>query len=224
MNLSAITHIIFGPIFDTNLIERFKGDFAEIPNDTRLIAVDGGADMCRLTGLVPDEYFGDNDSLSREGLAYLQNQNVEMKVFESEKDFSDFGAAIKSIAQKEEASGDDAKVLVVGMSGGRLDQQLAVFGEASLSELSRVAFYGENEYIELLNATRGEVKTKIKGEQLFSLLSLSPHSIVCINQAKWELQSFELKFLSSRGLSNIGPAEIVIEVGSCLVIVNRARR
>lgn len=235
MNLSGISHLICGPVFDSELLERFKSDFKQIPRDVRIIAVDGGADFCRLMGLIPDEYFGDNDSLSAEGLDFLKEQKVPLEVFDTEKDFSDFAAVIQKIAKeskelrsKAQAPAEEdapsvepeASVLVVGMSGGRLDQLLAVLGEAYKAQMPRIAFYGKAEYIELLNASSAAVKTKIEGGQLFSLLSFSPYSKVCINQAKWELAKAQLEFLSSVGLSNIGPAEITIVEGASLVIVN----
>lgn len=215
MDFSNITHLVVGPIFNEKIIKEFSKLSAHLRFQTYIIAVDGGADLCRESALIPDEYFGDDDSISAEGLEFLRIHEVKRSVFPPDKDFSDFAAVIGVLAEKEAN-----RVLVAGMSGGRLDQQLAVIGEGRAAGLARLVFFGENEYIEVLTSGHVPHVCRVE-EESFSVLGLTETIRVSISGAKWNLFEKELPQLSSFGLSNVGPATITLHEGSALVIINR---
>lgn len=88
-----------------------------------LIAVDGGVDLCRALGRVPDVVIGDLDSATLEGIGWAEASSAKIVRVSTEKDFSDLDAALKYAADM-----GSSRVTVTAAFSGRLDHSLACVG------------------------------------------------------------------------------------------------
>lgn len=92
--------------------------------DTWRIAADRGLEFFRNTGLIPDAAIGDFDSLSSEGMEYLESlADTEIIRLKPEKDDSDTQSAV-CFAMDRGAE----RIFVLGATGKRIDHLLANFG------------------------------------------------------------------------------------------------
>jgi len=81
----------------------------------RLVAADGGADRALACGHEPEAVIGDDDSLSDTARALLSGRIHRI----AEQETTDFDKALRSIKAR--------FVLALGVAGGRLDHEMAVF-------------------------------------------------------------------------------------------------
>lgn len=187
-----------------------------------IVAVDGGADACLEGGIVPTLFVGDKDSISHDALDYVDMMQVERIDLEIMKDDSDFGHALVWLKEQGVSSFD-----AVGFVGGRFDHQLAILGDV---EETRLEGHFIDEKYDLWIATqRGRLPYKVILSKLkfanFSVFALTEPAVVSIMGAVWPLERFELKPLTSLGLSNefahdAFDASILIHEGTAVVIAN----
>lgn len=136
--------------------------------DYYMIAADRGLEFFMETGLVPDAAVGDFDSLSPEGLAYLESlENTEICRLQPEKDDSDTQHTVNYAIEK-----GAEKILILGATGSRIDHLLAnlellLLGEKKGTEISLV---DKNNYITLIKS--GTVLQK--AEQFGTYVSFFP--------------------------------------------------
>ena len=64
--------------------------------DAILIACDGGCDILARNNIVPDLVVGDMDSISEEGLDFINNNNVFIEKYPVEKDWTDSEIALNN--------------------------------------------------------------------------------------------------------------------------------
>ena len=89
-----------------------------------LIAADHGLDFFKGTELVPDIAIGDFDSLTEEGLKYMEQiPNMEIIRLRPDKDDSDTQSAVNLAMQR-----GIKKISLLGATGTRLDHVMANFG------------------------------------------------------------------------------------------------
>lgn len=79
-----------------------------------LVAVDGGADLCRAAGMRPRAVIGDLDSISEAARQEFADRLIHIQ----EQETTDFDKALRHVAAR--------LIIAVGFSGGRLDHELAV--------------------------------------------------------------------------------------------------
>lgn len=96
---------------------------AALPEIARCVAADSGADLALGLDLPVDVLVGDLDSISDAGLEQLRSRGVAIRQFPSDKDKTDLELALEVALE-----GDPAKVVVIGLAGGRLDHALANIG------------------------------------------------------------------------------------------------
>jgi thiamine pyrophosphokinase len=116
----------------------------------RLIAADRGLEFLGRAGLLPDQAVGDFDSISREGLSYLEQLPDESVVrLKPEKDDSDTQSAV-CLAVQEGAK----DIVLLGCLGTRMDHVLANLGLLALGkELGiRITILDEHNYITLVES------------------------------------------------------------------------
>lgn len=114
--------IVSGGNIDTD----FALDFLKknTTEDTWRIAADRGLEFFRNTGLIPDAAIGDFDSLSSEGMEYLETlANTEIIRLKPEKDDSDTQSAVFFAMDR-----GAELIFVLGATGKRIDHLLANFG------------------------------------------------------------------------------------------------
>ena len=85
--------------------------------DAILIACDGGCDILARNNIVPDLVVGDMDSISEEGLDFINNTNVFIEKYPVEKDWTDSEIALGKTGNEE--------VILVTPDSGRLDHVIA---------------------------------------------------------------------------------------------------
>ena len=85
--------------------------------DTVLIACDGGCDILARHNIVPDLAVGDMDSISEEGLDFINSHNVFIERYPVEKDWTDSEIALGKT--------EDEEVIFVTPDSGRLDHVIA---------------------------------------------------------------------------------------------------
>jgi len=174
-----------------------------------VIFVDGGA--MALNDLIETPYLtiGDGDSIAKD----KPQMQVPLK---SEKDFSDLAFVLTQLPN------NTSYLHLCGFLGGRLDHQLAVWGEVCqmMEETQNLLCVDFDEgHHKLLN--QGPHELNVDG--VFSLISLKPQEIRLKGKAKYTLPEFEtLMPLNSRGLSNVGYGKIYLETSGPLLLFKSA--
>lgn len=207
--------LLIGPLLDVSVASRRLIREA-LEEEAFIIAVDGGADACRRLGISPDLAIGDWDSLrSRSSLTGIPRIDLPQK-----KDKSDFLYALE-VALK----GGAREITVLGFSGGRPDQELAVWLDSahvvsanrrldSLTLRSAEAdfhFVSKRHPLEL-ELPRGTIVS------VFAVAGLARG--VTLTGFHYALKNASLE-PSSRGLSNVTtarPTRIQTKTGMLLVI------
>lgn len=102
-----------GDIKDYNFLSSIveKSDF--------LLCVDGGVDHILKIGIYPDMVFGDLDSISPEGLNFIEEKHIPIKRFPAIKDSTDTELAIDYLVSKKYK-----EIVLVGVTGSRQDHTL----------------------------------------------------------------------------------------------------
>ena len=85
--------------------------------DAVLIACDGGCDILARHNIVPDLVVGDMDSISAEGLDFINRHDVFIEKYPVEKDWTDSEIALGKT--------EDEEVILVTPASGRLDHIVA---------------------------------------------------------------------------------------------------
>ena len=85
--------------------------------DTVLIACDGGCNILARNNIVPDLVVGDMDSISEQGLDFINTHNVFIEKYPVEKDWTDSEIALGKT--------EDEEVILVTPDSGRLDHVIA---------------------------------------------------------------------------------------------------
>lgn len=184
----------------------------------RIVAVDGGADVCLDAGISPDAVIGDMDSISPEALTMLEGDGAPLERFPADKDVSDLDLALAWAA-----SHGCAEAVITGAFGGRLDHTIASAGSLARAAHLRPRIVETDVSGWVLDPdARASVEIAVPGA-VFSVFALEAGTVVTISGARWELERERLELLSSHALSNeVGAsiAQVRCESGCCLVLVN----
>ena len=165
-----------------------------------VIAADGGARHCHTLGLLPAVVVGDFDSISKDELAQLEGNGVQVVRYPSRKDFTDLELALQhAVSQNAE------EILVFAALGARWDQTLANLLLPAAPGLEHVCIRlldGPQE-IALLRA--GETHT-LRGQpgDIVSLIPLGGHAYgITTTGLEYPLADGALYFGATRGISNV---------------------
>ncbi len=184
-----------------------------------VIAVDGGVDLCRAAGRLPDVVIGDLDSASAPAIAWARDAGVEVRDLTVAKDYSDLDAAL-------EYAGEHGlrPVTVTAALSGRLDHTLSNVG--SLLRLARLAPRVWEPCVDgWVLAPHGMSALAITGRgRTVSIQAGLAEASVTLEGFRYPLSEAVLPPLSSLGLSNVIEAdtgEIIVHSGSVLVLAWR---
>jgi thiamine pyrophosphokinase len=115
--------ILMGPVMEESLASLKKRiRLLEPDEDDLLIAVDGGLDIWRKVGIRPDIAVGDWDSIKDKKLL----KRVEHLTLPQKKDWNDLYFGLNIAAQS-----GASEIVMMGLTGGRVDHQLSVLMEVS---------------------------------------------------------------------------------------------
>jgi thiamine pyrophosphokinase len=188
-----------------------------VPHDAVVVAADSGVDHALALGLRVDLAVGDFDSITPEGFAALERDEVRIERYPAAKDATDLELALDAALKLE-----PRRIVVVGTGGGRIDHLL---GELLL--LAAPAYAGVQ-----VDALVGPGKIHVvrtrralhgfEGE-LVSLLAVNgPATGVETEGLVYPLRGETLEPGSSRGISNVfAVREASIAVGQGVVLAVR---
>jgi len=186
----------------------------------RVVAIDHGLDWCRQANVGVDLALGDWDSL----VDQKQLAGVRCISLPQDKDYSDFffslGAASHLVAEE---------LVVVGVSGGRPDHELAVL--LDLAEwvgqtrppYKSIRMFGRGFEMVFLGGKIRTWSSKLQRGQIFSIFCLG-HELrgVTLSGLLYPLKKARLT-PGSRGLSNCGigkTAKVRIASGSAILMIS----
>jgi thiamine pyrophosphokinase len=189
-----------------NVDKDFALDFIKAIRPDKIIAVDKGLEFAYYNQVPLDMIVGDFDSVSKEILAFYQNEGrVPIATYSANKDAPDTELAIeKAIAIKSE------KISILGATGTRIDHMLG-----NLNCLSKALKVGiaatiidANNHISLL---QGE--TIIRRDQQFGkYVSFLPFGGevkgMCLEGFKYQLSNYTLAIDATIGISNEFEAQV----------------
>lgn len=186
-----------------------------------VIAADGGLELCRAAGRVPEICIGDFDSVDEASLAAAAAAGARVVRFPAEKDASDLDLAIGLCRQ--EGLGP---VLVTAAFTGRPDHTLAAFG-ALVRGRDLKARAEEPDWWASALMAGDAADLALRSGTRFSLLAIEGTAVVSVSGARYPLRDRPLRPLSSHGISNVaiearqrvevadGVVLLVVESGPC---------
>jgi len=187
--------------------------------DDAYIAVDGGLRHLLNLYKTPQLLVGDLDSINPAEVKGIEEQGIEVRRYQVDKDETDLELALLAAIEK----GFD-ELLLVAVLGGRLDQTLANLFLLTLPELTGLKVRIENGTEEIfLIRDMAEIHGKAG-----DVVSLIPFNGIVVGVETWELK-YPLKRETllperTRGISNVmmtDRASVSIESGCLLCIHTR---
>jgi len=184
-----------------------------------ILCANGGYRHVRSLGLRPHTVIGDMDSLSKEELAKLSQEGVQINLHPPDKDQSDLELALRFAADS-----NFDPLLIVGGLGGRTDQVLANLGLLASPALASRQIRMDDGVEEILVCRE---RCVING-QIGDTVSLIPWGGVAggieTENLKWPLKADYRTPEETRGLSNVMLAEtasISVSFGMLLIAHRR---
>ncbi|WP_297435092.1 thiamine diphosphokinase [uncultured Clostridium sp.] len=183
----------------------------------KTIAIDKGAEVFIDNNLKPDYVVGDFDSISEKYNDRIKN--LEKYIYPSEKDYTDSDIAIR-LAFKLQAT----EIIMLGMTGGRVDHMLGNLGllDRCLKNNVRAYIIDKNSKIFLVDK-----KVLLDGEKN-EVISFYPFGETVkglnIKNAKYELEDYDLDPFESLCNSNEfigGKMDVSFKFGKLLVIYSK---
>lgn len=204
-------------IFANGPVDCYDSLSVQLDRRDAIICVDGGLKHIDALAMKPDIVIGDMDSISPQRLAELGSQTTKIQ-HPSEKDETDLELALRWA--NEHAF---EKVLLVGISGGRLDHTLAnIHLMAAGSWSFELCAWQPGQYLWLMNA--GEtLKLNDYAGLTVSLLPMTERAEgVSTQGVKYMLHNATLGFGTTRGVSNViasQQASVSLSAGRLLVVL-----
>ena len=185
-----------------------------VSKSSTIIALDGAAITLEKRQVRPDVIVGDMDGLTSEQLDAFHSQGVEI-IHDLAQDTSDIS---KGLAWSKEHY-PDKQINVIGISGGRLDHQLAAF--SALFECQSDAHLHIDDW-KVIRVTKIPIQhSTVKGKNI-SLIPFGDVSGVTLNGCKYPLNNENLSS-GTKGIHNeaLGK-EITIscQQGNLLLLIN----
>ncbi len=168
------------------------------PNADVVIAVDGGAELCRESGVVPSVVVGDLDSTSSDTVDRLLSQGVPIHRYPVEKDATDLELAIGE-ARRMGAT----EIVVTAATSGRLDHTLGTL--AALSAAADLApTLVEPDLAGWLLGGSGRSSLQLTGVgATISLIPWGGVALVSATGVRWPLSRAEIGPETTLGVSNV---------------------
>lgn len=190
-----------------------------LTNNSLLVAVDGGLRYVKAIDRVPDYLIGDMDSVDADDHAELsQNQHTRVILHPRQKDSTDLELALDFVTTLQVSS-----ILLVGVTGGKLDQALANILLLGAREWPfSIDILSAEGQASLLTPERTFSAALVQGTEL-SLLPLSQEVTgVTTEGLYYPLHNAQLNFGSSLGISNVvnaGTTSVSLEQGKLLLVI-----
>ncbi|MDM8270450.1 thiamine diphosphokinase [Thermophilibacter provencensis] len=170
-----------------------------------VICADGGADVCRRAGIVPDVFCGDSDSASDEAAAWAAAAARTCVSFPSEKYATDLALAIDCARHEAARRTAPLSLKVTCASGGRADHALAVVGLLAGAGCASARIV-EDAYEMRIVSAEGESRWELGPDAVgrtFSAVAVAPGTRVDERGMRWELEDKPMGLLDDLGISNV---------------------
>ena len=195
-----------------------------VPSSARIIAADSGVARCQALGWTVDVAVGDFDSLDPSLVAQLDTLAGVVQHHDPDKDATDLELALDTALSVGRALGHDrARLLVVGLEGGRPDHALA-----NLLVAASDRFAGIDVELVLDRGRAWVVHDALVGHwppgAILSVIAVHGDATVSITGVRWPLADAVLRAGSTRGVSNEttgGPVVLDVHAGTVLCISPR---
>lgn len=185
---------------------------------TRVVAADSGVAAARVLGWAVDVAVGDFDSLDPATVEHIDAIAGDVRRFPADKDATDFELALEVAAESA-----PARVLVVGIEGGRPDHALANLLVASSARFAaldiELVLEGGRAWV-----VRDDLVGSCPGGSTVSLVAVHGPALVSLSGVRWPLDREVLGAGSTRGVSNEcagGPLTLTVHDGTVLCIAPR---
>ena len=204
-----------GVIQEIHLVKRL------ITEKDFIVSADGGLRYIRSLNLIPKLVIGDLDSVSCDDIKFLNNNNIEVLKFPTDKDQTDLEITLRELVKR-----GYKDILVIGALGGRIDQTLANLGliTSISSDDIRIGFDDGQEHVTLIR-NRLSISGK-KGDTVSLIPLCSPVEGITTKGLRYALTDEQLLPEQTRGVSNVmlgRIAEINITSGTVLCIHTRKK-
>lgn len=178
-----------------------------------LIAVDGGLDHILKIGKKPDIVIGDLDSLDENSKRYLNENDIKVEKFPSDKDYTDLELAIY-LAKEQNIK----NLEIFGATGTRLDHS---FGNLMLlKKINKLNINGK--LIDLNNEvyyTDSELTIEKRENYFLSIIALNPEGIIAdLEGLKYSKKAINILQTDTLGISN----EIISDKGKINILEGEA--
>lgn len=174
------------------------------------ICADGGVKHLLQCDLVPDMVVGDLDSINEKNLKIINDNNVKIQKFPTDKDYTDMELAVEHAIEL------GAKDIVLGgVIGTRMDHSMGnimMLSSISNKGVKATIFDNHNEITILKDEKRKFEKT----HEYISILPLTNDGAIVSSQGlKYEVNNREFRYAALLGVSN----EIVKD--TCMITVHK---
>ena len=176
--------------FYKNYISKNKGD---------IYSADGGANLLKKLEIFPLEIWGDFDSVDLDILNEYKKNNVIIKKFPKDKDYTDGELIIQYVSSK----GYD-EIVIIGGLGGRKDHELSNINLLFLYK--NIIFLTQNE--KLFRVENKEILKGIKGKTISFVPFSDRVEKLSLKGFKYPLKDYKLSRGESICMSNIVISDI----------------
>ncbi len=209
-------------IFINGMLKQPQRVLAMLRADDRLIGADGGTRHILALGRMPDLVVGDLDSIEPATLAQLTAANVPIERHPVHKDQTDLELAIECAMRGGPDGAPPAdEVVLVGATGGRLDQALAnvlILAQRPWPVPLRLVD-GAQEAVLLRGPTTATLHTQ-PGATMSTLPLSAEVTGIHYTGLAYPLENATLTLGSTRGISNEAQsAEVTVTIASGLLLV-----
>ncbi|MBI3385008.1 thiamine diphosphokinase [Candidatus Gottesmanbacteria bacterium] len=208
--MSQVIIVANGDISSTLELQINPGDF--------LVGVDAGA-LYLLKHYYCDLAIGDFDSVTKKQLDQIKNYAKEIKIYSSDKDFTDTELALEEVVRR-----GFKNIVIIGAIGTRMDHTLGnlFLLEKFLEEGIKIKIIDEHNEIEILN--NQITVPPDKDFKYISFISLTETVILTLSRFKYPLKNHLVKRGQTLCLSNEfldKKAKILVKDGKVLMIKSR---
>ena len=159
-----------------------------------IIGVDNGTAHLFDRSLIPSKVLGDFDSITPDLLEKVENMDIDLISYESNKDKTDFELSLDSINEPEEKN-----IFIIGGEEGEIDHLFSIFSLIINYEFSTNITWL---YMDKTIVFRNDVSIFLNKGKKFSIVPLTSLKSLTISGAKWNLDKEDVEAGSSKTLRN----------------------
>lgn len=200
--------------FYQNFISDYKSD---------IFCADGGANLCKDLDLIPKEIWGDLDSISDENLSYFKNNNVIIKKFPKEKDFTDSELILNYLEEK-----NYKNIFCIGALGGSIDHELTNIN--LLFKYKNLTFLSEEENLfkinENIDGKKGIIFKESKDKKISFIIFSEKIENLTLSGFKYNVENKNFERGYSTLISNVikeNPAKVTFDSGELLCSIKNEK-